>query len=212
MTNVQILARYKDINLLESVHMSIRYQRCPFDAIEACVPRKGLILDFGCGHGLLTNLMALESREREVIGLDASEHKIKMARKSVDGQINITFVRGELDDLGPKLFDGVTIIDVLYLLSPQNQVALLQNIRKRLKTDGVLIIKEIPAIKGLNFKVAYLKEVIQVSVLRRTLGEALTYRTEEQWMLLLHQMGYAVKTARLNTRAHSTLFLCRRSP
>ncbi len=188
--------------------MSVRYNRCPFDQLAGHVPQEGRVLDLGCGHGLFSNFMALQSGDRHVIGLDPSVRKIDVARRSVDGRPNIQFIAGRIEDLGSDLFSAVTLIDVLYLLTPQNQVALLKSIRQRLRKGGVLVVKEVPLTREWSFKVAFVKEIIQVQVLKRTMGESFSYRTRDEWVSLLNETGYSVKTMGLNTKAPSTLFVC----
>jgi len=211
MKKSEILSLYKNVSLLDSIHMSVRYDRCPYDVLETYIPEKGRILDFGCGHGLMTNLMAVKSKDRDVIGLDPSRYKIEIAQRSINGRENIKFVQGWVANIEATKLRAVTVIDVLYLMSPDDQIALLKKILFCLDVHGVLVIKEVPAVNDLRFKVAYTKELIMVRVLKRTLGDKFFYRTEGEWENLLNEIGYKVKVTRLGTRAPSTLFVCERS-
>jgi 2-polyprenyl-3-methyl-5-hydroxy-6-metoxy-1,4-benzoquinol methylase len=212
MKKAELLSLYKDAGLSDRIHMSVRFDRCPYDVIEGCVPSQGRILDFGCGHGLLVHVLAAKCKDREVLGLDPSAHKIAIARRSLNGRGNAQFSEGSLDELTAQSLSAVTIIDVLYLLPPEDQIALLKKIFACLDHRGVVVIKEIPAARHLKFKIAYLKEFVMVRILRRTLGERFYFRTEENWVALFKKIGYGVEVRRLNTRAPSCLFVCTKSP
>ena len=58
--------------LLRNLHLS-------YSRIESLVPRKGLIIDLGCGYGFFPNLLAYLSQERKIVGVELSKRKIKYA-------------------------------------------------------------------------------------------------------------------------------------
>jgi len=68
-------------------------------AIEAEVPRRGRVLDLGCGHGLFSLLLAATSPERQVTGVDVDGDKLGLARRAAEalGLDNVRFRRVEPD-------------------------------------------------------------------------------------------------------------------
>ena len=51
----------------------------PFVKLEALVPKAGFIIDLGCSHGLLANFLGLTSSEREILGVEMNENRLKFA-------------------------------------------------------------------------------------------------------------------------------------
>ena len=61
------------------LHNKLKFYLFPFTKIETFIPKKGFIVDLGCGHGLLTNLLGFTSDSREVLGLEINKNRIKYA-------------------------------------------------------------------------------------------------------------------------------------
>lgn len=204
-----ILSLYKNISLMDKIHIWIRYILCPFNYLETYLPQEGRVLDFGCGHGIFANLMALKSEKRDVVGIDPSITKIEAAQKSIDRRQNIKFIKTEFEQLDEGKFTAITMIDVLYLIHRNEQDKILSMCRAYLDKGGLLMIKETVAANSLRFATAFLEEWIMVKILKKTLGESnFYYRTEDEWVNLLMELGYHCKSIKLKTFAPSCLFLC----
>ncbi len=96
-----------------------RYQRRKYDVIAGLLPdrRFGRALDLGAGLGLLARRIA--DRADSVLGLDISLGAVEAARARHHGVPNLTFERGDVQDLPASLdgcFDLVVIADMLYYL------------------------------------------------------------------------------------------------
>lgn len=205
----KVLALYKEAGLIDKIHMWIRYSLCPFNYLESFLPKEGKILDFGCGHGIFANLIALKSAKRKVVGIDPSTSKIESARKSLDQRQNIKFINVETEQFDEVKFTAVTMIDVLYLIHYDKQNKILNKSRKYLNKSGLLMIKETVAENSLRFLAASLEEWLMVKILKKTLGgNNFYYRTEDEWVNFLTQLGYQCKSIKLKTFAPSCLFLC----
>ena len=70
----------------------VRVWDAPFEQVEKLVPKKGLVLDLGCGDGFLANYLAISGPERKVIGVDLNKDRIKHAQK---GLTNTKFLHGD---------------------------------------------------------------------------------------------------------------------
>lgn len=209
MKNTELLSLYNDVGLIDRLHINIRYKKCPFEELEKYLPKVGRFLDFGCGHGLFANLLALKSHDRFVVGVDPDSNKIEIARKSLKGRANINFIQGSFDDIDEKDFAAITIMDVLYLIPLDKQRAILEKCRHYLGNNGMLMIKEVISSDLLRFKMAYFREFIMVKILRKTLGSNFYFRNIEEWESLLQDIGYKIETVKLNTASPSYLLLCR---
>jgi len=118
-----------------------RHLLCPFDRILPHVPPSGRVLDVGCGHGLFSHLMAVQSRERAVLGVDPSPTKIAVAQRVGQQLANVSFRLGTIDVVDEDDFQAITIMDVLYLLPPAEKLRLLQRCRELIAPNGVLLLK-----------------------------------------------------------------------
>lgn len=170
----------------------IRSALCPFDKIEAYVPKKGKILDLGCGHGIFCRLLAKKSQSRRLLGIDPSTHKIDIARKRAVGTKNIKFQKGVLDEIAKGKFDCVTIIDVLYLLPPSEKVTLLKKVKKLLKPKGCLVLAEVSSKPRFLYNLVKLEEYILVKILQYTYSnkKGLYFQSDYYHIKLLKKIGF----------------------
>lgn len=167
---------YQDSPLSTRAHVRIRWATCPFLAVAAEVPHAGRILEVGCGHGLLSLHLALTSSARTVHGIDVDDDKLDAARAAATrGDVNATFaptVGGELPE-GP--WDGIAIVDVLYLLDADSQRALLASCAERLAPGGALVVKEMAPVPRRKAAWNRAQETAAVKLLGITEGNALTF-------------------------------------
>ncbi|MBN1869559.1 MAG: glycosyltransferase [Candidatus Omnitrophica bacterium] len=188
----ELLARYRNLNLFQRLHLYFRYKSCPFGAVERFVPKEGVILDFGCGHGLFTNYLAMTSSRRNIIGIDISEPKIKIARKVTDSS-NITYAQNQLADIPNADFNAIAMVDILYLLPYALQEKLIRDCIRRLKPSGVLVVKEMSKHPTLKYFWNYFQETLAVKILKITEGNGFYFRTKEGFESLLGNLGLKVK-------------------
>jgi 2-polyprenyl-3-methyl-5-hydroxy-6-metoxy-1,4-benzoquinol methylase len=171
-------------------HVRIRWWTCPFAAVAAHLPESGRILDVGCGHGVFSTYLALESRRREVFGIDPAEDKILAAGGAAEaaakkGVANLRFERADGDTLPEGSWDAIAVLDVLYLLEPERQKSLIERCARALAPGGVLVVKEVA--DRPRWKAAWnrIQETFSVRVLRITRGKKLRFlppSTHASWL------------------------------
>ncbi len=122
-------------------HVRVRWATCPLQAVAASIPPAGRVLEVGCGHGLLANYLALESPARHVHGFDVDGPKIEAARRA-GTMSGATFEVVERERLPGGPWDAIAIVDVLYLLSEDQQRRLLAACARALGPRGVVVVKE----------------------------------------------------------------------
>ena len=74
----EILSAYAEPRV--RAHAWGRALSAPLRAVEELIPRSGTVLDFGCGHGLFSFILAATSPDRHVVGVDIDAAKIQSAR------------------------------------------------------------------------------------------------------------------------------------
>lgn len=192
----------------------MRFKSCPFEVIERFVPDDGFIADLGCGTGLFTNLMAIKSKMRRIIGIDIDERKIKEAAKSLHNDLNIKFRKEDiLSDNSHQLpYKCITILDVLCYFSDNKKRILLKRCYDRLGIDGMLILKDIEAKLHWKFIFTFLQEILMTKIFHFTLAEGLYFRSRSYHTALLKDIGFYVENINLSKGYPYShiLFICRK--
>lgn len=109
------------------------------------------ILDIGCGRGELVYWSAYNGASK-AIGIDYSESAISLANKARNSWEPMIRRKTEFKKMDAKKlefkdesFDLVFLIEVLEHLYPEEQVAVLSEIRRILKRDGILVMHTAPS-------------------------------------------------------------------
>jgi len=183
---LQLLERYKPLSTWESFYLRTRWRLCPFELVESHVPRRGRVLDFGCGYGMLSNFLALKSAGRQVLGIDLNEARIEVAKRSSTGHPEVSFQLGDVRDFQGTPFDAVVMTDVLHHIDWNNVRLLLQIIRSCLRDDGILVVLDVDRSPLRKFYTTYLIDRLL------NLTRSLHYRSGDLLMLLLGRSGFRV--------------------
>jgi len=197
---------YSDLGAAVIWYVRLRWALCPFEQIAQHVPLKGTIVDVGCGYGLLSNLLALASEEREVIGIDLSPKRIRVAQGTVRDRRNIKFLRQDANSLKVEKCNVFLMSDFLHHLPYQHQDELLALCYQKLSKNGLLIIEEVddkPVWK-------YRFNIIADGLLN--LGQRIYFRNSSEYLRLLSSIGFGVKTevAHKDLPLSDVLYLCKK--
>ncbi|HEX3620966.1 MAG TPA: class I SAM-dependent methyltransferase [Acidimicrobiales bacterium] len=172
----RVLSLYQDSTLVTRAHVRVRWATCPFRAVAQEIPTSGRILEVGCGHGLLSLLLALTSPARALHGIDVDQDKLDGARAAaVRGDLDVTFDVAVGGDLPEGPWDAIAIIDVLYLLDADSQRSLLRSCAERLAAGGTLVVKEMAPVPRWKAAWNHAQEVAAVKLLGITEGSELTF-------------------------------------
>ena len=159
-------------------HVAVRWRSCPFPAVAEVIPKAGRILEVGCGHGLFSAYLALQSAERHVAGIDIDERKIKAARRAATRAPDTARLAFELaapGQLPNGPYDAIAVVDVMYLLDRDEQEELVTALAARLAPGGVLAIKEMDVQPRWKVFWNRAQEQLAVKVLRITAGRQITF-------------------------------------
>lgn len=169
----------------------IRFFTAPYSQIEPYVPRKGFVLDLGCGYGAFTNLLAALSSERRLLGLDLDVEKIKHAHR---GLPNARFQSADVTQAPMEPADCILLIHVLHHLgSYDEQRLLLMECVKRLKPSGRLIICEVDRVPLWKLFLGRVADGLLYP------GQPVFYRYEKNMAAFLKQAGLFIEVQRMHS-------------
>ena len=207
-----IFRRYAKAPRSTRLYLYIKLRICPYLAIESRFPKRGRIVDLGCGNGVFSNILSMSSPERSILGFDFDEKKLEAA-KSVHGTIHgLEFRSGNIVAMDYPPSDVYSIIDVLYLIPFETQEHVLRKIHAALPPGGTLMLKDMDTYPGWKSVWNSLEETLAVNILGYTLGKGLFYRSAQDYVGLLEAIGFDVETVRLDKGYWypHILFVCRK--
>jgi cyclopropane fatty-acyl-phospholipid synthase-like methyltransferase len=180
----------------ERFHVHARASSAPLLTVAERIP-VGTVADIGCGHGLLSALMALESPERRVLGVDLDERKVRWARQALSGLSNVTLEVGSVEQLAqanPGTLDAAVVCDVLYLLPEDKWPGFLKAVRGLLKPGGRFLLKEVEGDRSWKHAKALAQEWVMVSLLGRTKASGgMVLKPREDGERLLRDAGFEMR-------------------
>ena len=182
------------------------------DVLEKYIPKSGLIIDLGCGYGIISHLLSLSHPERKIIGFDVSHIRIETARKTESD--NIQFQLADIKKAQIPTCDAVIIIDILYLIPYQDQERVLLKCFEGLNQDGVMIIKDTNKSTSWKFRYTYIEERIKTKLGiygREVREKSLHYRSSEDFSALLKRIGFDLLVIKKKHSFYPGIFyICRR--
>ena len=170
------------------VFSQVRVWDAPFEEVEKCVPKTGVILDLGCGDGLLANFLALSGSGRKVVGIEVNEERLVVARKGIR---NVRFEVGDVLKKKIPRADVILLVHVLHhLASYGGQEKLLKECEKSLAKKGKLIIVEIGERPILKCAVTWLTDAVLYPMLfEKGVFRKFYYRRREAWVKMVKGLG-----------------------
>jgi SAM-dependent methyltransferase len=178
------------------LYVRARYAICPFDEVARAVPRRGTVVDVGCGFGLFALHLRLQAAERRVLGIDHDPRRIEAARRSPLAGHGVEFAVADAPQASLPPCDAVVLIDVLHHLHPEAQARLLAAARARLVPGGRIVVKDLDTRPRFRFVWNWVHDVLMT----RSLD--LHFRSRAATEAALVAAGFAdVRSRRLPTRA-----------
>lgn len=199
-----IISRYST-NLWTNLFTRIRFWTGSFEEVERLVPKKGTILDLGCGYGIFANYLAASQPKRFILGVDLDRKKLMFADK---GMQNAAFRYGDATRQRLQKLDAIVLLDVLHHLSSYKaQDDLVKASASMLSRTGRLIIVEVDDRPLWKLPLARLADFVLYS------GQPVFYRYRKSLLVLLRKyFGEAnVTSHRLGSNPFPhNLYVCRK--
>jgi 2-polyprenyl-3-methyl-5-hydroxy-6-metoxy-1,4-benzoquinol methylase len=210
-----ILRTFRTAGPLTKAYLRIKFKICPVLEVESHIPRRGRIIDLGCGNGLLAAIMTLGSAERRITGYDLDPKKIRVAEelKIANAWSNIDFRPGNITAMDYPQTDVFTLIDVLYLIPFSDQYTILRRCARALRPDGLLVIKEMDTRPRWKYAWNLIQETLAVKVIGFTLGSRFFFRACPDFLTILSSLGFQTTVIGLD-RGYPyphILYLCRKT-
>jgi trans-aconitate methyltransferase len=185
----EILGAYPDPAPLRRLYRRLRLARGGYDAVEALVPAAGLVVDLGCGEGLLAHVLVRRAPGRRVLAIDHDPRRVDRLRRSASGlPIEARDASFATTPIPPC--DAVLAIDVLHYLDRASQETLVERAAAALNPGGVLVLRDPDAGLVLRMLATRLHERL-FTTLRITKARIGAYRTSGAWARLLEHAGLA---------------------
>jgi len=182
--------------------------------VERYVPRHGFVVDLGCGHGLFANVLAEAGPGRRVLGIDVDERKITVARRTIAGREGLRFEIGDVIHEVPPRCDAITIVDVLYLLTPSDQEAVLRKAAQALAPNASLVVKAQERAATARYALTYGQEMLTVGLgFTRRSARRFHFLARAEALAMFARAGFLVDVVEMPRRPYSdVLYLARKAP
>jgi len=120
-----------------------KFEKTNYEAYNQLIgPGAKTIYDMGCGYGFLSYFLLLRNDKRMILGYDYDSEKIAIAQNAYLKSENINFKKRDIKDVMPKNANAILLADVLHYLSTEGQLKVLDNCKKGLKDDGIILIRD----------------------------------------------------------------------
>jgi 1-acyl-sn-glycerol-3-phosphate acyltransferase len=201
------LYRYQGRYLEQFVFWKLRLDAM-FPFLDKVVPRRGHILDLGCGHGLATHWLAQFTDTRTFLSVDYDTDKIRIAQQTVHENERIQFQHGDILELEYPPCDAVLLLDVLHYWTPEKQQRILTKARQALRPGGKLIVREAAKAPGQAHRHTKVWEIYNTALGWNKSREGLHFRTLEELQTDMLQAGFSkVEVIREATKNSNTLLV-----
>ena len=125
--------------LAERAHLDLRFRSAPWRRVVGAFEPGGPLVDFGCGPGLLAHLLLRAGFLGTYFGLDPDSRKVDRARRWLPESPVRRFQAGTVDAAPVGAFSQAALVDVLYLVPPQERSDFLARAARALKPGGLFV-------------------------------------------------------------------------
>lgn len=113
-----------------------------YELFDQLLPKRGRIMDVGCGYGFLSYMLHWMSPEREILGVDYDEEKIITAQHGYLKGAQLSFKCVDVTNHTFEKFDAFVITDVLHYLQAHEQEKVLSACISQLEPGGLIIVRD----------------------------------------------------------------------
>jgi uncharacterized protein (DUF2062 family) len=171
------------------------------------LPSGGRLLDIGCGQGLMLALLAeAELFERagteptgqrlprfdRMVGVELRPHRARLARAALGADAEI--LNSDARTISAGACRVVLLFDVLHMMPPHDQDALLATAVRALEPGGVILVREADASAGWRFQAVRIGNRL-TALTSGAWRQTLAFRTVGEWRECFSRHGLEVEGA-----------------
>ena len=173
------------------------------------LPSGGVLVDVGCGQGLMLTLLIEAARRAragswpadqpalpvfsQLIGLEPRPGVAHLARAATDGDALI--VEGDARTFAYPPCAAMLFLDVLQMMPPADQESVLGHARRQLAPGGVILVREADASAGRRFLLVRVGNRLKALV-TGAWRQPLCYRRRDEWIAVFHRLGFDAEQCR----------------
>jgi len=161
----RVLGLYSSLSLRDRVSILARLIFCTRSIIrvlERHLPKRGLILDLGCGYGFISHLVSMECPGIAFIGIDASSRRIRAAKKSADHRKSMEFRVADINEIQFPRCDAIMLIDILSMIPYETQEQILAQCYEKLCDGGILVVRDTCKSPYWKYAYVYMEDLIKI--------------------------------------------------
>lgn len=170
------------------------------------LPTGGRLLDIGCGQGLMLALLAEAERfERagtelpgtrlprfdRMIGVELRPHRVRLARAALGADAEI--IEADARTIATGACRVVLLFDVLHMMAPHDQDALLATVVEALEPGGIIVVREADASGGWRFQAVKIGNRL-TALASGAWRQPLVFRTVSEWRECFSRHGLEVES------------------
>jgi len=177
----------------KAIFSKIRFWDAPYEEVEKLVPKKGKILDLGCGEGVFANFLALSSKNRRILGIELDKERLAAANRGIK---NASFKQGDATSVKIPLVDCIIAFHLFHHLKSFNdQEKLLQKSVNALKPGGRLIVVEVDIKPTFKYLVSWITDHFIVPILfeKKLYTPDIYFRKKAEWESLFEKYGLSCR-------------------
>jgi hypothetical protein len=115
------------------------------------------------------------------------------AARHAPAPARLRFVESDGSSIPDGPWDAIVIVDVLYLLDPEAERALVERCAQALGPGGVLVVKETDVEPRYKHLIAKLQEVVATRIVRITQGATISFTPAAEQAALLRSCGLSAQ-------------------
>ena len=183
-----------------------------YQLFNQLIPMRGQITDIGCGLGPLCYMLAMISKERQILGIDYDEDKIAIAQHGWLRDENLRFEHADASVYEFPESDVFILNDILHYMNYQHQHDLLVKCATLLRPGGMIIVRDGNAADTHKHRLTRLTEVLSTRIVNfnRT-TEALCFTSGDQIQSIAQECGMKVETIRNDKYTSNTIYILKKS-
>lgn len=179
---------------------------------DSMLPDTGQITDIGCGMGQMDFMLSMYKQERRILGIDYDDEKITVAQncwldKCLGG---LSFRCEDASQAELPESDAFIISDMMHYLSAEKQLELIRRCASKLKSGGLILVRDSDSENAEGQKITALSEVFSTKILRfnRTEGE-LSFISQSRMEEIARETGLSMEVKANDEITSNTFYILR---